>query len=202
MAAPAAAPAATPKQDNSAKFVECVRQVTGPMEERLTKHIVVVNEEVLQRIGEVEARLLALEGLVAGAKKATRKPEAEAKADGAPADGKAAAAAPAKKFPGNSMLWNKQMFPTSEEYRTKYYTAEIKAAVEKAAPELAAMTPEKKLAAETTAFWALIKKDAAYKTTLDALQTEYDKLKAEDKAAKPQEQLVAEPVTPPAEAAK
>lgn len=189
--------------DAAAKLGLVFKPLLDEVKKELMAHITVASQEVLLAVGKVEARVDVLEKLVGEKKKATTR--GEKKTAGATTEGETAPAGAevqvvqptgAQKAPPiNKLVYFRDQFKTNPEYRARYVTPEIEALMNADASIAGKTNEAQKLIAQATFCWNYFKANRPDIT--EAIEKEFQALKAaRDASNKPPQQTV-EPKTPP-----
>jgi hypothetical protein len=172
------------------------------LEGKIKEHTTAINQEVLIKLGTLEGRIDVLEKIVADNKKA--KSTREKKTSAANADAGAAAVdgtvaetttketkkADTPQFPINKLVWFRDEFKASEEFRNKYITPAYKAAMDGDA-KISDKKGDQKYIAQAQYVWSKLKLEA--KDKIEEIEKAYkDAEVAFNEANKPKQQ-VAEP---------
>lgn len=190
----------TPAKSGAAEAV--ISGVTGLLEKQtdaIKEYMTIRFQELEVELKEVKNMLQALQKVSSGAKKATKVTES-AEAASSSAGGAAPAASTAAKPPitNNSLLWFKQQYSTSEEFRNKYTNTDMRTTL--AADKSIKGTGEARTKAEAGKAWNLLKDleskhtDTSTKPLMVLFKEEFEQAKKDASAAPAQQN--AEPSTP------
>lgn len=191
----------TPAKSGAAEAV--LSGVTGLLEKQtdaIKEYMTIRFQELEVELKEVKNMLQALQKVSSGAKKATKVADSAEGAAASTASGAAPAASTAAKpaITNNSLLWFKQRYTASEEFRNKYTTAAMRTTL--AEDKSIKGTGEARTKAEAGKAWNLLKEleakhtDTSTKSLMALFKEEFEQAKKDASAAPAQQN--AEPSTP------
>jgi hypothetical protein len=186
-----------PVVDAAAKLTQALEPVVGESEKRIINAFTVELQELRLEVSALRAQLATIEALIAAQKKAparvTKATSPAETPDSGAADSKSPVPVP-ESFPTTNLIWFRNNFKSSEEFRKKWISPELQELMDKEPTIQSKAKPEQKLLAMCTYCWSHIKLND--KDRKDKIDAEYKAAKDAHAAAKTAPQLTAEPRTP------
>lgn len=191
---------ATPSADQGAqKLALVLKPLLDEMAKGIKEHVTGVTQELIVQMGRMESRIELLEKLVGEKKKSATRGEKKTTDVATPAaTGETAEAVPAPatgaKFALNKLVYFRDQFKASAEFRKKYVSDELDKLMEEDPTIKGKTKDDQKLIAKATYAWNYFKQHDT-KTATD-IENEYLAAKALHEAANKPPQQTVEPKTP------
>lgn len=195
----------SPQLDGSVKLATMIspifKEIAASIVTSVNQTIITNTQDIMLRIGDLETQMRALDTMIASKKiPVTRnKPSGGQTEPAVSADGTVTTTAPQSVtsvptvFPNNKMVWFRNSWKASEEFRAQFLTPEIAAEMEGIKDIIGKTGPQRHIA-EANHYWKSIEKNEPIKKKIAAMwTTDKERFELQNKHV----QEVSEPHTPP-----